>query len=126
MKERNANRTVLTDEQISELKHKAKSIIPPKVEYFSNIMGVNPTGVKITSATTRWGSCNAMNGLCFSYRIMLLPDDLIDYIIVHELAHVKEKNHSKAFYAVVASYIPDYKDRQKRLRRWSVYVENGT
>jgi len=49
---------------------------------------------------------------------MLLPDELIDYIVVHELAHIKEKNHSKAFYAVVARYMPDYKERQKLLKKW--------
>jgi hypothetical protein len=54
-----------------------------------------------------------------SYRLMLLPDELIDYIVVHELAHIKEKNHSAAFYTVVAQYMPDYKDRQKRLREWN-------
>jgi hypothetical protein len=54
-----------------------------------------------------------------SYRLMLLPDELIDYIVVHELAHIKKKNHSAAFYTVVAQYMPDYKDRQKRLREWN-------
>ena len=120
IKERNANRVELSDEQVKQLRHKAKTLLPSRVEYYSAIMGVKPTGIKITSATTRWGSCSAKNVLCFPYRIMLLPDELIDYIIVHELAHIKEKNHSKAFYAVVAQYMPDYKDRQKRLKAWKI------
>ena len=121
MRERNANRVTLSDEQIKELKRKAKILLPPRVKHFSVMMGVKPTGIKITSATTRWGSCSAKNGLCFSYRLMLLSDELIDYIVVHELAHIKEKNHSVAFYAVVARYMPDYKDRRKRLKEWSIY-----
>lgn len=119
IQERNANRVELSEEQISDLKHKAKTLLPQRVEHFSGIMDVEPGGIKITSAATRWGSCSAKNNLCFSYKLMLLPDDLIDYIVVHELAHIKEKNHSAAFYTVVARYMPDYKDRRKRLKEWN-------
>jgi len=115
-KERKTNRESLSDEQIRELKQKAKTMLPIRVSHFSSLMGVAPTGIKITSATTQWGSCTAKNGLCFPYRLMLLPDELIDYIVVHELAHIKVKNHSAAFYAVVARYMPDYKERRKKLR----------
>jgi len=121
MRERNANRVILSDEQIKELKRKAKALLPEKVEHYSAIMGVKPTRIKITSANTRWGSCTAKDCLCFPYKIMLLPNELIDYIVVHELAHIEEKNHSAAFYAVVARYIPDYKDRRKHLKEWSIY-----
>ena len=121
MRERNANRVILSDEQIKELKRKAKALLPVRIEHYSAIMGVQPTGIKITSANTRWGSCTAKDCLCFPYKIMLLPSELIDYIVVHELAHIKEKNHSAAFYAVVARYMPDYKDRRKRLKEWSIY-----
>lgn len=121
MRERNANRVELSDERIKELRNKAKTLLPPRVEHYASIMGVEPTGIKITSATTRWGSCTAKNGLCFPYRLMLLPDELIDYIVVHELAHIKEKNHSRAFYAVVAQYMPDYNSRRKQLKE----LQNG-
>ena len=116
IKEQNANRSSLTEAQAAELKEKAKSSLPEKVAHFSALMGVRPSGFRITAAKTRWGSCSAKNSLNFTYRIMLLPEDLIDYIVVHELAHIKVKNHGPAFYAIIAQYLPDYKSRQKSLR----------
>ena len=105
------------DEQIKEYKRLAKAIIPPKVEYFSKIMGVTPTGIKITSAKTRFGSCSPKNSLSFSWRIMQYGESEIDYVVVHELAHIRHHDHSKAFYAVVASVMPDYKERQAVLKK---------
>ena len=79
-------------------------------------MGVRYTGLKITAAKTRFGSCNSKNSICFSLYLMSYPENAIDYVIVHELAHIKEKNHSSAFYKVVESVLPDYKDRRKLLK----------
>lgn len=105
----------LTDDEIKELRKKATEIIPKRVEYYSNIMGVKPTGIKITSAMSRWGSCSSKNSICFSYRLMLKPMDVIDYVVVHELAHIRVKNHSKAFYQEVEKFMPDYKKRLAKL-----------
>ncbi|MCL2665429.1 MAG: M48 family metallopeptidase [Defluviitaleaceae bacterium] len=116
MRQRNENRKILNEDQTKEMIKNAKLLLPIKVEKFSAIMGVKPAGVKITSAKTRWGSCSANNILCFTYRLMLLPDELIDYVVVHELAHIKEKNHSAAFYAVVEKFMPDYKIKRKMLK----------
>lgn len=106
----------LTDEQIERLVHKAKQIIPAKVEYYSHLMNLYPTGVKITKAKKRFGSCNGKNSLCFSCFLINYPDEAIDYVVVHELAHIKHHNHSKAFYALIAHYMPDYKQREKLLK----------
>ncbi len=106
----------LTEEEVNELYDKALKIIPQKVEYYANLMNVIPTKLNITHAKKRWGSCSYKNSTSFSHRVMLLPDDLIDYIVVHELSHIKEKNHSKNFYNVVEKYLPDYKEREKKLR----------
>ncbi len=111
-------KTTLTQEEINILKSQAKLIIQKKVDYYKKIMNVTPTSVKITSAKTRWGSCSGKNALCFSYRLMLLPDDIIDYVVVHELAHILQKNHSQNFYKVVEKYLPNYKQliaRKKQL-----------
>lgn len=108
---------VLTKDDITNLKALARKNLPQKVAYFSAVMGVNPSGIKITSALTRWGSCSAKNGLCFPYRLMLLPDYLIDYIVVHELAHIRVKNHSRKFYDEVSKYMPDYKQRVAKLKQ---------
>lgn len=106
----------LSDEMIKKSKQKAKEILPNKVEYYSGLMDLYPTSIKITSAKTRFGSCSYKNSICFSYRLMLYPDDAIDYVVVHELAHIKYKNHSKNFYKLIEKYMPDYRERQKLLK----------
>ncbi|HAN20599.1 MAG: hypothetical protein A2Y15_08940 [Clostridiales bacterium GWF2_36_10] len=107
---------VLTSEQIKELKRKASEYLPSKTAYFANIMDVKPTSVKITSAKKRFGSCSPKNGICYSWRLMNYPVLAIDYVIVHELAHIKHKNHSKALYEYIEKYLPDYKNRLKLLK----------
>ncbi len=120
VEERNNKKIYLTEEEVRNLKLKAREIIPKKIEYFSGVMGVKPTAVKINSAKTRWGSCSGKNSVNFSYRIMLLDEELIDYIVVHELAHITVKDHSSRFYSEVAKFMPDYKSRIKKLRVFEV------
>ncbi|MEG0978845.1 MAG: SprT family zinc-dependent metalloprotease [Oscillospiraceae bacterium] len=106
----------LSPQQTADLKMQAKEQIPAKVKYYSNLMMLYPTAVKITSAEKRFGSCSGKNSLCFSYRLMQYPQDAIDYVIVHELAHIKHKNHSKNFYELIEQYMPDYKERNAILK----------
>ena len=80
------------------------------------IMGVVPTSVKITAARTRFGSCSGKNGICFSLYLMQYPEEAIDYVVVHELAHIRHHDHSSAFYAEVAKVMPDYRVRMKLLK----------
>ena len=94
----------------------AKRDLTNKVLEFAEKMSVTPSAVKINSAKTRWGSCSGKKSLNFSWRLIIDDDDLIDYVVVHELAHIKEMNHSARFWAIVASVFPDYKERQKRLK----------
>ena len=113
----NSNRKLtLTETDIKRLKDIANIIIPQKVSYYSEIMGVKPTGIKITSAKKRLGSCSGTNSLCFSYILMLYPDQAINYVVVHELAHIVHHNHSKDFYNFVSKYICDYKKSEKLLK----------
>ena len=79
-------------------------------------MGVSYGTVKITSAQKRFGSCSAKNNICFSYILMQYPIEAIEYVVVHELAHTVHHDHSKAFYALIEKYMPDYKQREKLLR----------
>lgn len=104
-KKESRNRNELSYEDIEKLRKKAKEILPSKVEHFSRIMGLYPTGVKITSAKKRYGSCNANNSLCFSLYLMLEDEDFINYVVVHELSHIKYKNHSKEFHAFAESFV---------------------
>lgn len=106
----------LTEEDSEALKKLARQVIPPKVEHYAKLMGVKPKSVKITSAHTRFGSCSSQNALCFSYILMRYPEEAIDYVVVHELAHIKHHNHSRSFYALIGKYMPDYKRREKMLR----------
>lgn len=113
--EKNARENV-NDEQREHLILLAKQIIPEKVAHFAKIMGVEPNGVKITSAQTRFGSCSGKNSLCFSYRVMLYPEKAVDYVVIHELSHIVHHDHSKDFWKTVAIYMPDYKEAKKLLR----------
>ena len=72
--------------------------------------------ITITSAKTRFGSCSSQGNISFSYRLMLYPIEAREYVVVHELAHLLEMNHSKRFYAIVERYMPDYKERRKKLK----------
>ena len=105
-----------SEEEILKLKALAKQVIPPKVEYYSALLGVKPERVSINRAKSRFGSCSAKNTLNFSCFLMLFDERAVDYVVVHELCHIKEKNHSPRFYALVASILPDYKQREKILK----------
>lgn len=105
-----------TDDEIKALKQKAGEYLPKAVEYYGNLMGLKPSSLKITSARGRFGSCSGKNGLCFSYRLMMYPKEAIDYVVVHELAHIKHHDHSPRFWGLVAEYMPDYKARRQLLR----------
>ena len=104
-----------TAEQEAECRRRAAEVIPQRVAHYAPLMGVTPTGIKITSARTRFGSCSGKNSLCFSWRLMLHPPEAVDYVVVHELAHIRHHNHSKDFWAFVESALPDYRDRQSLL-----------
>ena len=103
-------------EEEARLKTLAKEVIPPRVAHYGSIMGIVHTSVKITSAKTRFGSCSAKNGLCFSWRLMQYPMEAVDYVVVHELAHIVHKSHGKACYALIGSGLPDYPERRKLLK----------
>ena len=100
-----------------EMRRRAKAELPPRVAYYSQILGVAPTGIKITSAKKRFGSCNGKNSICFSLYLMQYPQAAIDYVVVHELCHIRHHDHSPAFYRLVESVLPDYKERERLLRR---------
>lgn len=106
----------LTDDDIKELKKEAKLYFKDKTEYYANIMGLKYGRITITSAQKRFGSCSSQGNISYSYRLMLYPEAAREYVIVHELAHLREMNHSSRFYAIVASVLPDYKIRKRLLK----------
>lgn len=111
----------LDAQEIKELKKSAKQILAEKTKAYGQIMGVFPTGVKITSAATRWGSCSPKNSICYSYRVMLLPEECQNYIVLHELSHIRIKNHSSKFYQELGKYLPNYKQLQKQIKNFNGY-----
>ncbi len=107
---------VLPESEIKTLKEKARTVLTEKTEQYAAKMGVRYTHVGITSAQTRFGSCSAKGSINYSYRLMLYPDAVWDYIVVHELCHLKHFDHSKAFWQTVETYLPDYKERAALLK----------
>ena len=102
-----------SEADIRALKQLAAQKIPSRVEYYASLLGVMPTKVGFTRAKTRFGSCSGKNALNFSCFLMLYSDSAVDYVVVHELCHIKYKNHSKQFYQMIESVMPDYRLREK-------------
>lgn len=102
--------------QAARLKAQALAILPERVAYYGRRMGLNPTAITITGAKTRFGSCSSQGHIAFSWRLMQYPPEAVDYVVVHELAHLVHHNHSGAFYSLVASVLPDHAQRAALLR----------
>lgn len=105
----------LSTEEAEHLRTLAKSVLPGLVAYYAGRMGLPVPKIRITSAKTRYGSCSEKNDLSFSRYLMVNSQEAIDYVVVHELAHMRHKNHGKAFWNEVASVLPDWKQRRKSL-----------
>ena len=99
-------------------KQESPAILMPKVERWSKIMGLVPSAVSFRQAKTRWGSCSSKNRISLNIRLVSLPEHISDYIIVHELAHIRHKNHSKEFWKYVERYIPQRKAYRYELGRY--------
>ena len=97
------------------LRKKAKEILPGRIAFYAGRMGLQPPPFRVTSARTRFGSCSPENRLSFSLFLMANSPEAIDYVVVHELAHIRNKNHGPLFWSEVASVLPDWKARKKSL-----------
>lgn len=109
-----------TQEQISDMKKEALNYMTNLTIKYAQIMELKPTNIKITSAKKRWGSCSGKNSICYTYNVMMLPEKCREYIVVHELAHIKEKNHSSKFYKIIEKYMPEYRSVEKELAKYSI------
>ncbi|WP_394523198.1 M48 family metallopeptidase [Lacrimispora sp. JR3] len=97
----------------------ARAYLEEKTAWWASHMGVAYEKIAIRDQATRWGSCSTRGNLNFNWRLVLLPAELADYVVVHELAHRLHMNHSREFWNVVGSVIPDYMERRKELKLWS-------
>lgn len=110
---------VFTREEIEKLVRLAKKVIPEKVAYYARLMNVTYGRISIRKQKTRWGSCSREGNLNFNCLLMMVPSEVLDYVVVHELSHRIEMNHSKAFWEQVETVCPKYRIWRKWLK------ENG-
>lgn len=96
----------------------AETVLRRRTIVFAESLGLSPRSVKITGAKTRWGSCSDTNALCFAWRLLLTPPACMDYVIVHELCHMRQHNHSAAFWQEVERVLPDYRARRALLKEY--------
>lgn len=106
----------LTREKVIALAEEALKVIPERVEYFTKVIGVTYGKITVRNQKTRWGSCSSKGNLNFNCLLMLAPPEVLDYVVVHELCHRKQMNHSKAFWLEVEKVLPDYKEARKWLK----------
>ena len=116
LREASRQKTMITEEMRKDGVKKALKFIPERVEYYAELMGVSYGRITIREQKTRWGSCSCKGNLNFNWKLMLMPPEILDYVVVHELAHRKEMNHSRDFWDMVAGVMPEYKEYRKWLR----------
>jgi predicted metal-dependent hydrolase len=106
----------LTPDEIQALANRALEVIPQRVAHYAPLIGVTYGRITIRNQRSKWGSCSSKGNLNFNCLLMLCPPEVRDYIVVHELCHRKQMNHSPAFWAEVARVLPEYKSREAWLK----------
>lgn len=112
------NRREITGQERAQGIQAAKRIVPLRAAHFAAQMGVSYGRITIREQKTRWGSCSSKGNLNFNWKLVLMPPEVLDYVVVHELAHRIEMNHSARFWKIVESVLPDYQARRKQLKEW--------
>lgn len=120
-------RTVVLPPYPEDMREELKRLLRPEIwrliEKYAGKMGVSPGKVFIRSQRTRWGSCSGKGNLNFNLRLVALPPELREYVVVHELAHLKHRNHSRAFWSLVSRFYPDYRSAREELKKWWSILE---
>ena len=111
-----AERPSYTDRERAEGRKQAAEAIKARCRYYAPVMGVSYGTVTIREQKTRWGSCSTKGNLNFNWKLVLMPPEILDYVVVHELAHRIQMNHSAAFWVEVGKILPDYKERRQWLK----------
>ena len=103
-------------DELEDLRQKTKVLVLERVQYFASVMGVSYNRISVRAQHTRWGSCSNKGNLNFNCVLSLVPPDVLDYVVVHELCHLRFMNHSGEFWLEVEKYFPDFKKCRKWLR----------
>ncbi|MBS1169222.1 MAG: family peptidase [Burkholderiaceae bacterium] len=117
-----ATETQLRNRTLKWLQQQAASVFAARLPVYANRLDVHYRTMRLSSATTRWGSCSSRGTICLNWRLIHLPETLIDYVVAHELSHLREMNHSERFWAAVESVYPDYRAARQALRKQALNV----
>lgn len=104
------------------LREKARALFAERLAHYAPQLGVAPPPLRLSSARTRWGSCSHHGGIALNWRLIFMPLSIVDYVVAHELAHLREMNHSPRFWSVVEQLCPDWKARRLELRRLAPHI----
>ncbi len=107
-----SSRPLPTEEEKKEILDR----IAGRVRHYEKIMGLSCNRITVKNQKTRWGSCSNKKNLNFNYKLAYMPEKILDYVVVHELAHLRQMNHSREFWSLVERYLPDYRERRKWLK----------
>ena len=113
---RTAPASILSEQEIEILREKTRQLVVDRAAYYAPIIRVRYNRIAIRTQHTRWGSCSSKGNLNFNCLLALVPDDVLDYVVVHELCHLKQMNHSDAFWAEVRKTLPDYRKSKEWLK----------
>lgn len=116
MEEGRKNQIVYSKEQERALRQEARNRLTQRTDYYKTILGVEYNRIRIADQKTRWGSCSSTGTISYNWHLVLLPDAILDYVVVHELCHRLQMNHSKEFWKLVEQVLPDYRTRRKWLK----------
>ena len=111
-----ANVEKLTYDELRALAKEAVNYIPERVKYYAPLIGVTYGRITIRSQKTRWGSCSSKGNISFNALLMLAPEEVRDYVVIHELAHIRQMNHSKDFWNIVSYFDPSFREHRKWLK----------
>lgn len=115
--ERREKQVPWTETDYQKARELARTVFAQKTALYASLMGVSYGRISIRDQKTRWGSCSSKGNLNFNWRLILAPEEVLDYVVVHELAHRKEMNHSPGFWAIVEEVLPDYRRRRLWLKQ---------
>lgn len=117
MQERKNEQCTFSEEQLEKMREQARRVIPGRVAYFAPLVGVTYGRITIRDQKTRWGSCSGAGNLNFNFRLVMAPSEVLDYVVVHELCHRRQMNHSELFWDEVSRILPDYRQARKWLKQ---------